>query len=53
MKERNFCIVGLGLLGGSYARGLTEADCCVTAVDVREESIRFALEKGWIADGAV
>ena len=53
MKERNFCIVGLGLLGGSYARGLTEAGCCVTAVDVREESIRFALEKGWIADGAV
>ncbi|WP_367925646.1 prephenate dehydrogenase [uncultured Ruthenibacterium sp.] len=53
MKERNFCIVGLGLLGGSYARGLTEAGCRVTAVDVRKEAIRFALEKGWIAAGAV
>lgn len=51
MEQRNFCIVGLGLLGGSYARGLTEAGCRVTAVDVRGEAIRFALDKGWIARG--
>lgn len=51
MEQRNFCIVGLGLLGGSYARGLTEAGCRVTAVDVRGEAIRFALDKGWIAQG--
>ena len=53
MRERNFCIVGLGLLGGSYARGLTEAGCRVTAVDVRAEAIDFAREKGWIAAGTV
>ena len=48
-KERNICIVGLGLLGGSYAMGLTGAGYTVTAVDVRPEAIRYALEKGIIA----
>ena len=52
-KERNICIVGLGLLGGSYAMGLTGAGYTVTAVDVRPEAIRYALEKGIIAAGAV
>ena len=52
-KERNICIVGLGLLGGSYAMGLTRAGYTVTAVDVRPEAIRYALEKGIIAAGAV
>ena len=32
-KERNICIVGLGLLGGSYAMGLTGAGYTVTAVE--------------------
>ena len=50
-KERNICIVGLGLLGGSYAMGLTDAGYTVTAVDVRPEAIRYALEKGIIAAG--
>ena len=45
-KERNICIVGLGLLGGSYAMGLTDAGYTVTAVDVRPEAIRYALEMG-------
>lgn len=49
----HFCIVGLGLLGGSYAMGLSRAGCRVTAVDVRPEAIRFAKEKGFIAAGAV
>ena len=48
-----FCIVGLGLLGGSYAMGLSRAGYRVTAVDVRAEAIRFAKEKGYIAEGAV
>ena len=52
-KERNICIVGRGLLGGSYAMGLTDAGYTVTAVDVRPEAIRYALEKGIIAAGAV
>jgi prephenate dehydrogenase len=53
MKQREICIVGLGLLGGSYAMGLTRAGVRVTAIDVREEAIRFALEKEIIAEGTV
>lgn len=52
MKQREICIVGLGLLGGSYAMGLTRAGVRVTAVDVREEAIAYALAKGYIAQGA-
>ncbi|MEI3014071.1 MAG: hypothetical protein V8T36_04530 [Ruthenibacterium lactatiformans] len=33
--------------------GLTDAGYTVTAVDVRAEAIRYALEKGIIAAGAV
>ena len=44
-KERNICIVGLGLLGGSYAMGLTGAGYTVTAVDVRPEAIRYAVSE--------
>lgn len=48
---KQICIVGLGLLGGSYAMGLTRAGCTVSAVDVRAEAIRYALENGLIAAG--
>ncbi|MCQ2449032.1 MAG: prephenate dehydrogenase [Clostridia bacterium] len=44
-------IVGLGLIGGSYAQGLTAEGFKVGAVDVRRESVDFALENGWISDG--
>ena len=47
----NICIVGLGLLGGSYAMGLTRAGCTVTAVDIRAESIRYALDHDLIVEG--
>ena len=50
---KNICIVGLGLLGGSYAMGLTRAGHTVTAVDVRREAIDCALARGIIAEGAV
>ena len=39
MDKMNFCIVGLGLLGGSYAMALTEKGHTVTAVDVRGEAM--------------
>lgn len=51
MTPKNICIVGLGLLGGSYAMGLTRAGHRVTAVDVRAEAIRYALDRGIIAAG--
>lgn len=43
-KKTNFLIVGLGLLGGSYARGLTEKGYKVEAITRSQSSVDFALE---------
>ena len=51
LQQQKILIVGLGLMGGSYARGLTEKGFEVGAVDTNEESIQFALRQGWIAHG--
>lgn len=53
MKNKVICIVGMGLLGGSYAMGLTRAGNTVYGIDVRRQSIDFAKAHGYIADGAV
>ncbi len=49
--HRKILIVGLGLMGGSYARGLTDAGMEVGAVDTDEDAIQFALQQGWLAHG--
>ena len=46
INESEIMIVGLGLMGGSYAKGLKRLGFHVSAIDQREESIRYALEKG-------
>ena len=51
-KETRFHIVGLGLMGGSIAQGLKRCGCHVTAMDISEDSIQYALEQGWIDDGS-
>lgn len=51
-KTTNILIVGLGLLGGSYARKLTELGYRVTAVTLDAESIAYAKEQGMIEEGA-
>ena len=38
LLERRFCIVGLGLLGGTYAMCLKRLGCRVTAVDIDEKA---------------
>lgn len=43
-KKTRFLIVGLGLLGGSYARGFTEKGYHVDAITKDEESVSYALE---------
>ncbi len=50
-KNTKFLVVGLGLMGGSYAWALTDSGYEVGAIDLREEAIRFALEKGYISHG--
>lgn len=50
-KNTNILIVGLGLLGGSYAKALTKKGYQVSAIDKNEESIKYALEKNIITFG--
>lgn len=45
-------IIGLGLIGGSYARGLTEQGYSVSAIDPNQSSITYALDQGYIQEGA-
>lgn len=51
-ENKKFLIVGLGLLGGSYAMGLSKQGYTVCAIDTDEESIRYALDSGFIAKGS-
>ena len=46
-------IVGLGLIGGSYAEGLKKAGFEVGAVTRSQKTVDFALEKGIIDSGTV
>jgi len=48
---KKILIVGLGLLGGSYAEALTAKGYEVSAIAHRQSSIDYALEKGLIKAG--
>lgn len=50
-KDTKILIVGLGLIGGSYAEALSSGGYEVGAIDCNADSIVFALEKGWISSG--
>ncbi len=50
-KDTKSLIVGLGLIGGSYAEALSSGGYEVGAIDCNADSIAFALEKGWISSG--
>ena len=51
-QNTRFLIVGLGLLGGSYAKALKKQGCTVEAVTRTQDSIDYALEQGIIDGGA-
>jgi len=51
IKKVNILIVGLGLLGGSYAKGLKKLGFYVTAITKDKESVDYALENGIIDYG--
>ena len=51
-QNTRFLIVGLGLLGGSYAKALKKQGCTVEAVTRSQDSIDYALEQGIIDGGA-
>ncbi|MCR5790691.1 MAG: prephenate dehydrogenase [Lachnospiraceae bacterium] len=50
-KDTKILIVGLGLIGGSYAEALTTLGYEVGAVTRRRETIDYALDRGLIAHG--
>lgn len=52
ISNSNIVIVGLGLMGGSYAKALTRLGYHVSAIDRDAEAIAFALENGIIERGA-
>ena len=50
-KETKILIVGLGLMGGGYAQALTDKGYEVGALARRQETIDYAMEKGYICHG--
>ena len=51
IKDINFLIVGLGLLGGSYAKGLKNIGFNVAAITKNQDDIDFAIENKIIDKG--
>ena len=51
-KSKKILIVGLGLLGGSYAQSLTRQGYYVTAITLQQSSIDYAVEHGLITKGS-
>mgnify|MGYP002514446371 CR=1 FL=1 len=51
IKKVDILIVGLGLLGGSYARSLKQKGFKVSAITKNQDDIDFALENGIIDNG--
>ena len=50
-KETKILIVGLGVIGGSYAMALTEKGYDVSCITKEESDIRYALKRGMIRYG--
>lgn len=50
-KDTQVLIVGLGLIGGSYAKALTKKGYPVSAITRSASSIAYALQNGMIRDG--
>ena len=50
-KNTKVLIVGLGLIGGSYAKALKKNGFNVSAIDSNQESIKYALENNIIDNG--
>lgn len=52
ISKSNVLIVGLGLMGGSYAKGLKRLGFRVTALARRKETVDYALAHGIIDAGS-
>ena len=52
IRNRTFLIVGLGLIGGSYAKALHRNGFRVTAITKEQAVIDYAVEMGYIDEGS-
>lgn len=50
-KNTKILIIGLGVIGGSYAKALTDKGYCVSCITKEESDIKYALERGMISFG--
>lgn len=50
-KTKRFLIIGLGLIGGSYAKGLKKYGFRVTAIDKDAKTIEYAVREGIVDAG--
>lgn len=50
-KTTKILIVGLGMIGGSYAAALSAGGYETGAVDTDETALSYAKQRGWIRDG--
>lgn len=50
-KDTNILIVGLGMIGGSYAKGFAKKGILADAIDIDEDTIRYAEEHHIIRRG--
>ena len=51
--NKNILIVGLGLLGGSYAKALKRFGFHISAITLEQKDIDYALREGFIDDGSI
>ena len=49
--SKNILIVGLGLIGGSYAKALRKLGFKISAITLNQEDIDYAIENGIIDEG--
>lgn len=52
-KNTSILIIGLGLMGGSYATALSEQGYKVKAITVNQKDVDYAVERGMIIEGSV
>ena len=52
-KDTNILIIGLGVIGGGYAKALTKQGFHIRTITERMEDIEYALKEGMIEDGRV
>ena len=53
ISDKKILIVGLGLIGGSYAKALSKKGFYVSALEKDPAAIQYALDKGMIMEGSV